>query len=379
MNPPSQIQKKVPRDRAVAVYPTTQRWIAVLGRRDEPTDALEDYCHLLAGALREKGCSLEILRIPWAEQGWRRTLRDLDKHVVDRRDGWALVQYTSLSWSRKGLSGGFVRLIRYLKRTGINVAIVFHDPYPFGGHRLQDYLRRWVQSAVMRSAARLADKIVSTISPDCVPWMQAAPIRAKVLLVPVGSHVSAPRRQKQPPGQDSRVVVVFGVTENRRAEAALIARVVLRAAEKLGRLRLMVFGRGAKLAEAVLHELLAGSQVDYEVFGLVSREQAGAMLANADVELFVRYGLSSRRTTAIAGIACGLPIVGFTDGETSFPVTEAGVRLVPVGDTDGLVRELVSVLQDDVLREALCERSREAAQRYFSWEHIAELYLSAMR
>src|ERR1700737_3094975 len=110
-----------------------QRWIAVLGREDEPTDALEDYCKLLAQALHKRGCSLEISRIAWAEQGWCRALRDADKRFTERRCGWALVQYTALAWSRRGFPLSFTRIIDGLKDAGIHVLIVFHEPEPFGG------------------------------------------------------------------------------------------------------------------------------------------------------------------------------------------------------------------------------------------------------
>jgi len=93
----------------------------------------------------------------------------------------------------------------------------------------------------------------------------------------------------------------------------------------------------------------------------------------------VRSGLSSRRGSGIAGIACGLPIIGFSDAETAFPITEAGVRLVPMGDREGLVRELVLVLKQQMLRETLRQRNLEAAERYFSWDRIADAYLSFLR
>src|SRR5467141_1181216 len=160
-----------------------QRWVALLGREDEPTDALEDYCKLLAQSLSKKGCSLEISRIAWAEQGWRRALRDADKRFAEQRDGWALVQYTPLAWSRRGFPLRFASMIDGLKGTGIHVLIVFHDPEPFGGRRCRDRLRRRVQLAVMRRAARLAAKIISTLSPDRVAWMQDPVIRAKTALM----------------------------------------------------------------------------------------------------------------------------------------------------------------------------------------------------
>ncbi len=176
----------------------------MIGRRDEPTDALEDYCRLLAAALQPKRCSLEIRSITWAEQGWRRALRDLDKYLLDRRPEWVLVQYTGLSWSRRGFPGRFAPLIRRLKRDGVRVAIVYHDPQPFAGSRLRDRVRRKVQMAAMRESARLADRIVTTISPDCVPWLQADELRGKILLAPVGSNVSAPRPQARTSGGTRR-------------------------------------------------------------------------------------------------------------------------------------------------------------------------------
>jgi len=361
---------------------TPQRWIAVLGRRDEPTDALEDYCRRLASALEEtleeKRCSLELFRIAWAEQGWPRALRDLDKAVVDRKASWALVQYTALSWSSRGFPNRFVGLIRRLKRAGMNVAIVFHDPFPFAGFRLRDRLRRRVQLAVMSRSARLADRIITTISPDCVPWMQTDSIARKATLVPVGSNLCAPPPYDKSSLQQPPVVAVFGVTERQREEALLIATVVSHAAEQAVPLRLVVFGRGAKLAEQTLSESLRGSPVQLAVFDVLNSAEAGALLANSDVQLFVRSGLASNRGSAIAGIVCGLPIVGFAGPETSFPITEAGVRLVPLGNAEELTRELLAVLQDEKLHESLCQRSREAAGRHFSWKRIAERYLAAL-
>jgi glycosyltransferase involved in cell wall biosynthesis len=355
-----------------------QRLVALLGREDEPTDALEDYCKLLAQSFYKRGYSLEISRIAWAEQGWRRALKDAAKRFAEQRGGWALVQYTPLAWSRRGFPLRFARLIDGLKGAGVHVLIVFHDPEPFGGRRCRDRLRRGVQLAVMRRAARLADKIVSTISPDHVPWMQDPAIRTKTLLLPVGSNLPVMPRKTERPGKRVPVIIVFGFS-NLASETCMIASVLSRAAELVGPLHLTVFGRGAKVAGTLLLPLLADSPVELEDFGILEAEKGGSLLANADVQLFVRSGLSSRRGSGIAGIACGLPIIGFSDAETAFPVTEAGVRLVPIGDREGLVRELVMVLQQPTLRETLRQRNLEAPERYFSWDRIADAYLSFLR
>jgi hypothetical protein len=47
-----------------------------------------------------------------------------------------------------------------------------------------------------------------------------------------------------------------------------------------------------------------------------------------------------------------------------------------MGDRDGLVRELLLVLGEQGLRETLRQRNLEATERYFSWDRIADGYLS---
>jgi len=101
-------------------------------------------------------------------------------------------------------------------------------------------------------------------------------------------------------------------------------------------------------------------------------------LQHADVLLFVRGQISSRRGSAIAGIACGLPVVGFAGPETGWPITEAGFVPVPMGDREGLSVALQRVLSDATLRASLAERSRRAQQQYFSWHAIAARYADAL-
>jgi len=355
-----------------------QRWVALLGRQDEPTDALEDYCRLLSQALHEKGYALEISRVAWAEQGWHRALKDTEERFRAQPGCWVLVQYTALAWSRRGFPMRFAHLIGSLKSAGVHVLIVFHDPEPFGGRRYRDRLRRLLQLAVMRRSARLADKIVSTISVDRVAWLQDPTIRAKTLQLPVGSNLPVPPRSAQRSKNRVPMIIVFGFS-NLPSETSLIAWVLSEASKEVGPMNLTVFGRGAKVAGTLLPPLLAGSAVELNDYGVLEAGRAVSLLATADVQLFVRSGLSSRRGSGIAGIACGLPIVGFSDAETAFPITEAGVRLVPMGDREGLVRELVQVLKQETLRETLRQRNLEATERFFSWDRIADAYLSILR
>jgi glycosyltransferase involved in cell wall biosynthesis len=104
-----------------------------------------------------------------------------------------------------------------------------------------------------------------------------------------------------------------------------------------------------------------------------------ALLRSSDVLLFVRGPISSRRGSAIAGIACGLPVIAFAGNETAAPITDAGVVLVPGGNETALGEALVRVLGDREYHARLAERSRAAYKKHFSWEAIASQYASLLK
>jgi glycosyltransferase involved in cell wall biosynthesis len=114
------------------------------------------------------------------------------------------------------------------------------------------------------------------------------------------------------------------------------------------------------------------------VHGVVAAEEVERILGQSDVLLFVRGPISTRRGSALAGIACGLPVVAYEGWETAGPIREAGVVLVPRGSTKEAGAALVRVLKDEVYRRGLQERSREAQRQYFSWGAIGAAYAVAL-
>ena len=101
-------------------------------------------------------------------------------------------------------------------------------------------------------------------------------------------------------------------------------------------------------------------------------------LCASDAVLLRAVGLASRRTGAVAGVACGLAVVGYAGPETGFPLTEAGLETAPAYDTRLLGQALVRVLTDHARRAELQERSRRAYQEYFSYDKIAEQIQKAL-
>lgn len=352
--------------------------IALLGRADAPTDAVEEYCRYLGEGLKAREFGLSIERVPWAERGWRRALRSLRRQAKGWRRSWVLVQYTSLAWSARGFPLRFPRVLKILKAAGVRVGVVFHDAQPFEGTRLIDRLRRRAQLRVMREAVRLADVAVFTVPLEKLTWTTS--LYANAVFIPVGANFPAPGEANSRAGisKDGKLsVAVFGVTggECTQKEIAEIAEALRFAGSQVRNLRLVVLGRNSKEAEAELRKCLDGAPIDIQVLGVLSGEDVARTLSGCDALLFVRGPISTRRGSAIAGIACGLPVIASEGPETAPPITEAGVAFYGPQRRGDLGEVLVRVLRDEHYRASLAQRSWIAQQRYFSWNAIAERYL----
>jgi len=356
----------------------TRQLIALLGRKDEPTDAVEEYCRYLGAALQPHDFRMQIRRVPWELHGWRQSLRALHLQAGGWRDTWVLVQFTALAWSARGFPLKFPRVLRLLKSAGAHVAIVFHDVEPFSSRRLVDRLRHRVQSRTMRRALDLADLVIFTVPPEQLSWVRTIP--SKAAFIPVGANLPFPETTTTRSGGDIPTVGVFSITggEQGARETQQILAAVQHAAQKLGRIRLSVFGRHSELREEALRQGLQDFPVELSVEGVLEPRQVANRLEACDVLLFIRKGISTRRGSAIAGIAAGLPVIAYQNSETAPPITEAGVVLVNPGDPGKLNDALVQVLSDANFRAELSASSRAAYKAHFAWPAIAHRYAALL-
>ncbi len=358
-----------------------QKCIALLGRRDAPTDAVEEYCLYLGEALRAHNLALELVRVAWLENGWPAAMRDLERQAKEWRGCWVLVQYTALSWSERGFPLRFLRVLRILRQAGARVAMVYHDVLPYHGNRTIDKLRRRAQTHAMNEALRSCDLGVFTVPVSKISWIGKKHTRA--IFIPVGANLPEPESawtRKDMAADRVPAIAIFGITggEGGIWEIASISEALHIVTERIGKLRLIVMGRNSNAAEKALRNLVEKLPVDVSALGVLPAEEIVKQLAICDVMLFVRGGISSRRGSAIAGIACGLPVVALDGPETASPITEAGVVFADQKRQRGLGEALLKVLSDQEYRASLAERSRRAQDKYFSWKAIAARYAEAL-
>ncbi len=360
--------------------------VLLLGRKDEPTDAVEEYCGYLCEALGHRSVKGEIHRVRWKEHRWADAVEELRRVAVNWRGRWVFTQYTALAWSERGFPRRVLRILRVLREAGVRLGVVFHDVEPFAGTRAVDVLRRQVQLRVMRQMSRTADLAVFTVPLSVVSWLGSAD---NATFIPVGANLPQIRNDREPGGATESNdagdptfarIAVYGITGGAAGgeECSKIARAVRFATERGAKLELHAFGRGAAERETELREKLNGDPVALRFDGLLSPDDVASAIRSADATLFVRGAISTRRGSAIAGIACGKPVVAYGGPDTAAQIAESGVVLVDRDSPTELGEALFRVATDRNFRESLSERSARAQETFFSWRAIAGRYVEAM-
>jgi hypothetical protein len=348
--------------------------IALLGRLDQPTDGVRDYCTLLSEAFLRRGDRLDLAEVRWEDQGWIKSLLKLwgDSRAWTGR--WVLFQYTALMWSRKGFPLGALAVLGILKMRGVKPCMLFHDISNDNRSGIKQRARVAFQYWTMRTAHHWSERSAMTVPLEQVPWLPRA--SEKAVSIPVGANFPVIHHKIKNDGASKPAVptvAIYGITGGAAGAEEIedIGYVFNQVGAKVAGLRLVVIGRGSAEAETALRKRLNGSGVQIQVLGLLPADEIPRTLAGASAMLCVRGHVSSRRGNVIAGIVCGLPVAGYSGTETGFPITEAGLLLYDRKDREGLADGLSRVLTDENLYKELRARSLAAAAKYFSWDAIA--------
>ncbi len=367
----------------MTIMESRQRWVTLLGQRDAPTDGVEDYSIFLARALAPQEIDMQLARVQWAEKGWIAALGQLSRASAEWRGRWVLVQYTVFSWSRRGFPLGAVVVLWVLRQRGVRSVVVFHEQHrqSKGSIRWIDRTRGVFQDWVIHKLYKMAAKSIFTVPLDSIAWLPQA--KNKAAFIPIGSNIPERAHHRVAPTLTTKekTVIVFGVTSTPGAteqEVREISVVMLEASKVLGRLRLVVVGRGSVEATGLLEEALRGADVELLVRGLLTAEEIAAEFESADVLLFVRGAVTPQRGSAMAGIASGIPIVGYRDENIGHPLQQAGVEWAPWQDRRALSQGLIRVLSDSQRWTELHERNLEVQKRHLSWFRIAERFQAVL-
>lgn len=355
--------------------------VLLTGRRDRPTDGVHDYCDYLGCALRLHGIEVHLREVAWDQVTWPATVRAIFRQCSVWKDSWVMLQYTTLAWSRRGLPFGAWVVLLLLRWRGLRCAVVFHEATRQTGERWIDRLRGMCQHWVIRHLYSGANMGIFLDPLDKIDWLpHNAP---KAVFIPIGANIpesDPPDAHRHDLNTGTKTVAVFCLSDppNRHRELADIAHAMQVVAQHGVKARVVFLGRGTEEAREEIERMFDSSTGEAVNLGLQSADEVRRILSESDAMLCVRGPLYMRRGSAIAGIACGLPIVGYAGAADGTPLEEAGVELVPYLDRAALGSALYRVLCNPEQQTRLASRSREAQRKYFCWDRVAASVASCL-
>ena len=343
-----------------------------------------DYTALVAGGLVDAGdgvhvwhsgvdSALDTIRssrvaVHRLPDRFGRQSRDRIEAGIAHTPGTVLVQYVPGAFGLLGMNIPFCRWLARLHRRGVDVRVMFHEPFFYFGLARPwrngfAIAQRSMAAILLRGSARAyysTETWTRLLAPfGAAPRTEVLPIPSTIPIETSEEAVAGWRRRRR----GTFVVGHFGTYgEHIGTRLAAILPMLMR---RLIDAHVVLVGEGGRAFAAALP---ADVRDRVEVTGRLAPSDTTAALRACDL-LLQPYpdGVTTRRTSVMAALATGVPVLT-TSGALTEPVwkeTEA-VALAPADDIAAIV-EIVARLADDAqARVALGARGRRTYDERFA-------------
>jgi glycosyltransferase involved in cell wall biosynthesis len=314
----------------------------------------------------------------WGPRGMRIVIETLRRLGPD----WVCIEYVPFLYHRVGMSFWLPIATLWMRARGLRILLMVHEPFvsmDSPKHLIVGIIQRlmlWCLIAGSEKVAVTTDRWTRMISR--LPGSRSK----RVFHLPAGSNL--PRvestavercRLRAELGFRGRDVVV---TMLQPTGAGKLPDVAMRVWKEISAMhadaRLLIIGSGDLDG---IHVSNPDRVVDA---GYVPADRASRLLACGDVFLapFVD-GVSARRTSVMAAMAHGLPVVT-TTGHLTDPIF-AGSPLVLQSSTDtrGLAGRVDGLIRSPEARRSRGDETRAFFQRHFDWPVLAERLNAELR
>jgi glycosyltransferase involved in cell wall biosynthesis len=330
----------------------------------EALAAMGDEVHIWAPATKGSADSagpVHVHRLP--DHFGRRGLALIGAHLREYKSR-VLVQYVPHAYGCRAMNVRFCRWVRRIGRGGTAVDIMFHEvAYPSEPgqpikHKVLARVNRWMARLICEGAKRIFISI-----PGWENQLRGCGVARSMQWLPVPSNIAL----------EADPVAVAGVRLRYEAPtlighfgtygshiAPLLREVLLSLVRSDSSRKLLLLGRGGEIfAAGLLNEepLLRGRI--YATGSLGSIELANPLAASDLLVQPYPDGISCRRSSAMAGLALGVPIVSTVGHLTeSLWVQSGAVALALTPTAADLVATSEGVLGDAPAKALLGERGR---------------------
>jgi len=340
-----------------------------------------DHTALLARALAGRGADVAVLGRTGEALGGIETVlgvTPLGEHglaatAAGTGAGFVLVQYVPFLYARFGLAPWLVVALRALRGAGVRIGLFVHEPYvPFT--RPSWWVTGWPMRWQLRALVRSSDVVCASVPAFLASARRSARADARLLLLPVGSTIPVVAGSRTA----ARAALGLGPSEIAigvfsPGASGLSRDWVARAALALGgrQVRWVFFGRNAEAPPAGFP-----ARAPSQCLGWIAPEQASAIFGALDVAAQpFADGLTLRRTSAMAALAHGVPLVS-ARGPLFDPALDGAAVCAPTADE--FVASLAHLVETPALREAQGLRGRAFYTAHGSSEVAADLLLAAL-
>jgi len=371
-------------------------WHILTGEYPPAPGGVSDYTFAVANALAAAGDEVDVwcpasgagtstaVRVhaiagSWSADDIRRVDEGIDLTPGPRR---LLVQWVPHAFGRRSMNVGFCRWVRSRARRGDVVDLMIHEPgLGFGEgsltHNAAAAVHRLMLTLLLSHARRVWAAIPAWAGTLRRCAVGRADLEFRWLPIPstipvAGSSETVARLRDQTLTRRDGVIVGHFSTypaDLRDTLREILAKLLADCPE----VQVQLLGAGSDVAA---RELCAGTGLDSRIKGSGALEAASlsSHLQICDVMLQpYSDGASTRRTTLMAAIAHGIPVVT-TLGRLSedFWKDSAAVSVTPAGDTPAMTEALADLLRDPVRRRRMAAAARATYEQRFSLPFVVD-------
>lgn len=316
----------------------------------------------------------------WDVLGMRQIWQTLER----LRPSFINLQWVPFLWGRLGINLAVPLTAIRLRRAGHRVVTTIHEPYvAWGGVRR--FPLALLQRAQLSTLITGSSKITVTIWAWVKELQRAYPKRAgDIVWIPVGSNIPVPTdlstgrrqaRQALGSGDGELAIGAFSPLGSGK-QLDFIAAAWEQVKGQIPEAKIVVIGANADEVRTLFPKAPRGGRVRHT--GYLPPEDVSQHLLALDVMLapFVD-GISCRRTSAIAAMAHGLPLVT-TRGHLTDPIFDGSpMVLVPAHDREGFAQAATDLAMDCERQDELSRRTRAFFDQHFAWKIIAERLIAS--
>jgi glycosyltransferase involved in cell wall biosynthesis len=331
--------------------------------REGRIDGIGDYCEGLESALLVAGVDARI--VSWRGRG------------IDVNEGAVILQYNPFSFGRWGFAPRLPidMMLLHRRRPHVRRAVMVHEafvPIESGKTLLMGAWQRFQLRALLRAA----DVVMVTTS----SWIGLLPSGCGAIAIPVGSNLPDRRERREQSrralGADEDAVVLASFGSD---HPSFLLDYVVGAANAVaaarGSVKLLCLGAGTRPVTGL------DARVELYRPGRQSSDELATGLSACDIYLLpFSDGLSTRRTTLMAALQHGLPVVG-TDGSRTEPELrreDRAIHWTAAPDPSSFADAAIDLADDAGLRHRRAVAARDLYDRAFAWDLIARRVLAVV-